>query len=524
MNTEEIIEYYKNHSSKQTSEQFGISPYRLRKLLSSNGVAYHSASENALFNGNGHKKVRAKAFNDFLSDLDVERFYDVYIHNAKSATAEQYGIPKEWINKILGIHGLRRLTAHETRRLTYEKCYGSYEAGLRIEREKARNAVDWDAVLAKRYATNRERYGGDSPFCSDAVRQKASQTVLSRYGVENVGQIESVKQKIKDSSVKHFGGVGFASSELAEKTVNTMMNKYGVRYACLLPQCYGKRTGSNSKPNLAFEQLLNENDIGYSREFVIGKYRYDFKVGNILIEVDPSYSHNSTCGYKNCREPLDKHYHLDKSAVAEGAGFRCIHIFDWDDLFKIVDLLKPRRKVYARQCEVSVVDSVTECDYLCKHHLQNYVKSSVSLGLFYNGELVSLMSFGKPRYNNKYEFELLRYCSHFNVIGGAQRLFTHFLREYNPNSIISYCDRSKFVGSVYKELGFVSEGVREPSRHWYNSQSRRHITDNLLRQRGFDQLFGTNFGKGTSNSQLMLQSGFVEIYDCGQEKYTYTTK
>ena len=27
------------------------------------------------------------------------------------------------------------------------------------------------------------------------------------------------------------------------------------------------------------------------------------------------------------------------------------------------------------------------------------------------------------------------------------------------------------------------------------------IIDNLLRQRGFDQLFGTNYGKGTSNEK-----------------------
>ena len=46
-----------------------------------------------------------------------------------------------------------------------------------------------------------------------------------------------------------------------------------------------------------------------------------------------------------------------------------------------------------------------------------------------------------------------------------------------------------------------------------------HITDGLLRQRGFDQLFGTHYGKGTSNEQLMLDNGFVEIYDCGQQAY-----
>ena len=51
--------------------------------------------------------------------------------------------------------------------------------------------------------------------------------------------------------------------------------------------------------------------------------------------------------------------------------------------------------------------------------------------------------------------------------------------------------------------------------------TKQHITDNLLRQRGFDQLFKTDYGKGISNEELMLNAKFVEIYDCGQSTYIY---
>jgi hypothetical protein len=53
--------------------------------------------------------------------------------------------------------------------------------------------------------------------------------------------------------------------------------------------------------------------------------------------------------------------------------------------------------------------------------------------------------------------------------------------------------------------------------------TEQHITDNLLRQRGFDQLFGTNFGKGTNNEQLMLDHKFIEIYDAGQATYVWNS-
>ena len=41
-----------------------------------------------------------------------------------------------------------------------------------------------------------------------------------------------------------------------------------------------------------------------------------------------------------------------------------------------------------------------------------------------------------------------------NVVGGAEKLFTHFIRTYNPTTVVSYCDKSKFTGKTYLNLGF----------------------------------------------------------------------
>ena len=134
------------------------------------------------------------------------------------------------------------------------------------------------------------------------------------------------------------------------------------------------------------------------------------------------------------------------------------------------------------------------------------------------------MTFGKPRYNKKYEWELLRLCSHpdYIVVGGAERLFKHFIKNYDPQSIISYCDTSKFTGNVYNRLGFVLSTINKPSKIW--SKGKTYVTDNLLRQHGYDRLFKTNYGKGTSNEQLMIDNGWLSIYDCGQATYLYTKK
>lgn len=67
------------------------------------------------------------------------------------------------------------------------------------------------------------------------------------------------------------------------------------------------------------------------------------------------------------------------------------------------------------------------------------------------------MSFGKPRYNKNYECELLRLCTKngYAVVGGAEKLFSYFVKTHNPKSVISYCDLSKFMGNVYKNWALL---------------------------------------------------------------------
>ena len=177
--------------------------------------------------------------------------------------------------------------------------------------------------------------------------------------------------------------------------------------------------------------------------------------------------------------------------------------------------------MYARNCVVKQGNKKDCINYLNKYHLQGYAKSTIDLGLYCNDELVSIMTFGRPRYNKNYEYELIRYCSHKYVVGGAEKLFSYFVKNYSPSSIISYCDNSKFNGDVYNSLGFELRDCGIPTRHWFNIKTGQHITDNLLRQRGFDQLFGTHYGKGTSNDELMIAHNFVEIYDCGQSTHVW---
>lgn len=193
----------------------------------------------------------------------------------------------------------------------------------------------------------------------------------------------------------------------------------------------------------------------------------------------------------------------------------------WDNYKKIILSTSDKTKLMARKCDIREVSLKDSKQFLSSYHYQGPTKTSlVSLGLYYNDELVQLMTFGKPRYNRNYEYELLRLCSKFgySITGGSTKLLSHFETAYKPKSIISYCDKDKFSGTVYETLGF-SKLSEQCSKHWYNYWEDRHITDNLLRQRGADALLKTSYGKGTSNDDIMRAHNYIEITDSGQTTY-----
>lgn len=389
-----------------------------------------------------------------------------------------------------------------------------------LERYGVDNPSKSDVIKNKIVESNRKNLGVDYPMQSKEVMDKSRITSLEKYGTEYPNQSDIVKQHIIDSNLEKYGVERPAQSdEIKRKTIETNRKRYGVDYTCLVFS--GKYKGNDSSYNRSFAKLLDDVGIVYEREFLLEKYSYDFKVGNTLIEINPTATHNTHFNPYG-KNRIDVNYHRDKSKLAKDSGYHVIHVFDWDDTDKVVQLLKDRVTVYARNCDIRVVSDVDTNNYLDMYHLQSTCRGQkIRLGLYYNNQLVSLMTFGKSRFNKNCEYELLRYCSHYNVVGGAEKLFKHFINEYKPSSIVSYCDTSKFSGKVYDMLGFKIDTINNSSCHWYSAKEDKHITDNLLRMQGYDRLFKENHGKGTSNEELILNRGYLPIYDCGQATYVW---
>ncbi len=376
-------------------------------------------------------------------------------------------------------------------------------------------------------ATNLERYGSITAFGSGEIHSKSVQSLQEHYGVSNPMESEELRKKSQENlcaTMQKKYGKSYSSQidSIKQKISDTIYDRYGVPGYCMTQDCSQHNYRKVSHPNQLFAEQLSLMSVSYEFEKYIGHTSYDIYLPemNMLVEINPTYTHNSIGNHWGNGRP--ESYHWDKTKLAIENGFRCMHIFDWDNLEKILMLIKPKFTIYARKCTIREVSEVEGNEFLNIYHLQNTVRGqSIRLGLYYNEQLVEIMTFGKPRYNKHYQWELLRLCSHsdYKIIGGASRLFKRFINTISPESIISYCDLSKFSGSVYNSLRMKLDHKSNPAKVW--SKKNERITDNLLRQRGYDQLFGTEYGTGVSNEALMLENGWLPVYDCGQAVYTW---
>lgn len=370
-----------------------------------------------------------------------------------------------------------------------------------------------------------EKYGVDSPFQLSDFWDKAKQTNLAKYGTEYAIQSEEVQKKSQSTCEERYGTKHSMQSDIVKATVEKVcLEKYGVPYPCMTDECRESSAAVISKINRAVADKLNAVGLECELDKVkINRFSYDIHIlnTNILLEIDPTYTHNGVGNHWD-KNGLPAKYHLEKTMLAIENGYRCIHVFDWDNLDKVIKLVTPKTSIHARNCTLAEIDYNTASRFELKHHLQGDCRGQeICLGLYHNGELMEVMTFGKPRYNKKYQWELLRLCTHsdYGVAGGAQKLFSYFLRVHNPESIISYCDLAKFTGQVYEKLGFTLHHTTEPNKVW--SKGNERVTNNLLLLRGYDQLFNANYGKGTSNEELMLKDGWLPVYNCGQNVYEW---
>ena len=237
--------------------------------------------------------------------------------------------------------------------------------------------------------------------------------------------------------------------------------------------------------------------------------------------------------YWHSEQQKETNYHLLKTQQCEERGIHLIHIFEDQWLYKqdivksrILNILGCSQKIYAKSTEIREVSYNDSFEFLNSNHIQGSSVSKYRYGLYLGEELVSIMTVGSMRKNvgssdvpNHYE--LLRFCNKMNttVVGGASKLFKHFLKEISPEVVISYADRSWTMNNdetLYHQLGFEFKGETRPN-YYYIIDSKR---ENRFKHRK-SELVAQGFDENKSEKEIMLERNIFRIYDSGQLKFSY---
>lgn len=384
-----------------------------------------------------------------------------------------------------------------------------------LKKYGVKNVMQNREVQEKAKATLEERYGVDNPMKSKTLLQKAMNTRIDRYG--SIWS-DSIKQKAIQTWKKNYGVDNpFKSEEIKQKIHDTRTKKYGESW--YIPGYRNKV----SKINIEFAEYCRSIGISVEYErYIQGKsYDIDLNDRNIVIEIDPSYTHS----YKKTHwgTSVNKDYNLSKTLIAKENGLRCIHIWDWDNSYKIANMLVPiRNRIYARACKLLILYQDVAQDFLEKYCIYEVDKNKkLYLGLVYEGELLQVMSFKEYTADDTYEYELQNLCTKFGyqVIGGASKLFHFATNEYEMNNIIAFCDISKFDGEVFEKIGMKKIDYIEPVKYW--SLNEIYIPDSEIDKKFITNTFNVEINKNQEVEEIMMNSPWIPIYDCGHDVYEW---
>lgn len=493
---------------------------------------------------------------------------------------ERYGADHPWKNKQV------RQKIEETSKERYGTSY----------------PTQTDEVKSKTAATNLSKYGFENPMQSAQIAEKAKQASLEKYGVDNPAKSEVSKEAAKRTYLDHYGVDNpMKSDEIKQKVSATNYEKYGSSSWLSSIYRYTKTSNDESKSNewLKFKQNPEDyltsipyEDRTYSHlsgifgvtvspvcAFVKDKKLesyinlthsdienevYDFVSsvysGQIIrndrtqiqpqeldlyfpelrfaIEINPTYTHNSTLPAFGSDNIIPNNYHFEKYTKCSNVRIRLFNVWGYDWRYKneivksmILEQLNSNslKRVYARNTVFRQISFKEAYQFLNENHLKGSCISKYQFGLFSNNELISVMTFGRLRSTQgkteENNVELSRFCSKrgYSVIGGASKLLKNalkYLSEYEK--VVSFSDIATTSGNLYSVLGFHITNRSKPGYTWVNLSTDIPVNRVSAQKKNLKSLLkDDSIDLSKTEKQIMIEHGFVQVFDCGTIRWEY---
>ena len=292
----------------------------------------------------------------------------------------------------------------------------------------------------------------------------------------------------------------------------------------LCPVCNPHRTTSIEDKII---KLLNKHNIKYYIHDI--KHIYPLELDLFLSEYNIGIECNGI--YWHSDYNIEKDQQRNKLDICKSKNIKLLTFWE-DDIANNIDKIESillsvcglNKRIYARKCVVREIDSKASREFIDKNHLQGNINASIRLGLFYNNDLVEVMTFGKTRkplggkqLDNEYELYRLCSLSGYTIIGGASKLLKYFKDNYKWNKIISYCQNDISDGNVYEKIGFQFDKDCGLSFCYYDKYGNK-INRFSLRKTNVDD------GSGRTADEIVKSLGYLKCWNSGNKKYVLYNK
>ena len=493
----------------------------------------------------------------------------------KSAMQDKYGVdnPMQITEvKETFFENYKRKTGYDAPMQNPEVQQKSKETLL--EKYGVEHISQTDEFKEKFKQTSLEKYGVENPMQSLDVQEKVKQTSLERYGatsylasevgvaatkkrIQEIYGVDSITQTAEwklramrvctniDEWMKFTSDCKsyIKSHYSAKPTYHQLSKDLGTSVSTVCDFIYYH----NARDLVSMSLSYMEEDVGQFLDSIEVKHHFhdrriiapleiDIVLDdlNIGIECNPTVTHNCSIPFLNRKENLMSYsYHKTKSDKGDANNIFIFHIFgyDWTHNQEVIKSMirnltnKTENVIYARKCEIKEVPWNDSIEFLEANHRQGSSNAKIRLGLFFEDELVSLMTFNKMRSTigtGKEDlsecWELARFCSKLNttVVGGASKLFKHFIQLVDPKQIRSFSDRAHTKGNLYSQLGFKEIRRSDPGYVWVDTATdKAYNRVNAQKSNIVKFLNDESIDLSLSESQIMVEHGFVKVPDSG---------
>lgn len=226
-------------------------------------------------------------------DYDVDKVINLHEKGYSVADIkDELNYKESLILKIFDFKNVKRRTCKESKHI--EKYKKKYEDSI-IKKYGVDNISKSEIIKKQKIRTMLKNYGRINNFCDDDIRNYAQShidydlayklnlnTIISKYGVDNVSKIDFVRKKISDKQKEKFSNLSDKERFDLTKKCRTFIKHKRI-----------------SKLEMRIHSILEDFNIEYSSNSFTCGYYVDLKFDKNILEVMGDFWHGNPKLYKS---------------------------------------------------------------------------------------------------------------------------------------------------------------------------------------------------------------------------------